>query len=431
MQRKWHWPLVTVILSSFLLGTIWGVKMIRDRAEKEGRLEADSVLNLLAPNGFLPKEMLLEFQRRERIQVILHEELFPSALLRRALKASPGQFDVAIVFHHQVSALRNERRMLSLYDSRVKFPTNIAPDFRKLPDDRNLMDTAPLQWGLMGIVGKQRDETSSPKISAERLGFWPAIMIGGEVSDVTAQSFVAGLQPSIEDLSPKKAGLTYFLSSDASEVERATHAPSAIAISHGSLAFPPLKELNLELRPIRPSNSTDLKNESYMLWILTAVAMADGDLERSRKLIRFFLDPVQNLKLVQHTKAGATTLRYQEGFGRLPDSLQSSYFRRFPLDKIRIERDERVRQVDDLLEQTILGAAIQVKEVSKPTPHPIEPVKVAKPIIPPPAVVTQPPVIKPEPPMASEAKVEESNEVDVDTQSAPITEPSEEPLPAD
>lgn len=443
MQRKWHWPFITVILTSFLLGAIWGVKMIRDRAAEEGRLEADAVLNILAPTGFLPKELLIEFQKRERIQVILHEESFPSALLRRALKASPGQYDAAIVFHHQVSALRNERRMISLYDSRVKFPTNIAPDFRKLPDDRNLMDTAPLQWGLLGTAGKQKEDVSGTKITAIRFGFWPSILIGGEATDVPTQNFVTALHASIEDLRPgsPKAGLTYFLNSKIAEVELALLPPSSIAVSHGSLVFPPLKDLNLELRPFKSGSPNATLNSSYMLWILTAVAMADGDLERNRKLVRFLLDPVQNLKLVQHAKAGATTLRYQEGFDRLPPALQSSYFRKFPLDKIRIERDERVRQADDLLEQSVLGAAIANKPVAKPvveaTPKPM-----TKSITPPTAAAPKPPPAKPTEVKPTPAKVENTPEPEAveadspsvsesDSEESSATEPSEEPLPAD
>lgn len=400
--------------------------MIRDRAAAEGRLEADAVLNVIAPAGFLPKEILLDFQKRERIQVILHEETFPSALLRRALKASPGQYDAAIVFHHQVSALRNERRLISLYDSRVKFPTNIAPDFRKLPDERNLMDTAPLQWGLLGTVAKHNEEPGGKKVAAIRLGFWPAILIGGEATDVPTQNFVTGLQASIADLRPKgsKSGLTYFLNSSPADIELATQAPSVIAVSHGSLVFPPLKDLNLELRPIRTQNSSDSKNDSYyMLWILTAAAIADGNLEGSRKLIRFLIDPVQNLKLVQHSKVGATTLRHHEGFDRLPESLLSSYFRKFPLDKIRIERDERVRQADELIEQSVLGAAIANKPLA------IEKIKPAKQKPPPTPVIK---AVKTEDVSANETVLPTSpTKLDQHPFESPVTEPSEEPLPAD
>lgn len=454
MQRKWHWPFITVILTSFLLGAVWGVKLIRDRAAEEGRLEADAVLNILAPTGFLPKELLIEFQKRERIQVIVHEESFPSALLRRALKASPGQYDAAIVFHYQVSALRNERRMISLYDSRVKFPTNIAPDFRKLPDDRNLMDTAPLQWGLLGTAGTQKEEVSNAKTTAMRFGFWPSILIGGEATDTPTQNFVTTLQASLEDLRPSepKSGLTYFLNSKLADVELALQPPSSIVVSHGSLAFPPLKEMNLELRPFKSSGQNANLNSSYMLWILTAVAMADGDLERNRKLVRFLLDPVQNLKLVQNAKAGATTLRYQDGFDRLPPALQSSYFRKFPLDKIRIERDERVRQADDLLEQSVLGAAITSKPVAvvetKPSPKPTaKPVaestprpitkSVAKPIpnTPSNAIAPQPqvatPANEPTAPIAKPAETDSPSESESISEESPATEPSEEPLPAD
>lgn len=408
--------------------------MIRDRAAAEGRLESDSTLNILAPSGFLPKELLLEFQKRERVQVVLHEEPFPSALLRRALKASPGQFDAVIVYHYQVSALRNERRLISLYDSRVKFPTNIAPDFRKLPDDRNLMDTAPLQWGLLGLATKATDPVTGARPTVLRFGFWPSTLIGGEASDVPTQNFVTLLRTSIDDLNSKneKRGLTHFLNAASADIESSTTLPSALVVSHSSLVFAPLKDLKLELRPIRTSTS-----ENYMLWILTAAAMADGDLERSRKFVRFLLDPVQNLKLVQHTKAGATTLRSQEGFERLPEALQSTYFRKFPIDKIKIERDERVRQADDLIEQSVLGASIIAKAVTPvPTPPAAKPIA-AKPTVAIAKPVKSPAPDSPPPNINSKATGETNGETSGDTEEAKepdaekAKEPSEEPLPAD
>lgn len=435
MQRKWHWPLITVVLTSFLLGAAWGIKLIRDRAESEGRLEADAVLNILAPTGFLPKELLIEFQKQERVQVVLHEEPFPSALLRRALKASPGQFDLIIAYHYQVSALRNERRLTSLYDSRVKFPTNIAPDFRKLPDDRNLMDTAPLQWGLLGVAtpaAPTSASVSAAKTTTPRLGFWPAILIGGETSELPPQNFVSSLRSATEDLRQQQHEkyMSRFQSASVAEIEEAVMPPSYLVVSHGSLAFAPLKDLKFELRPIKSQSVSDLKSENFMLWVLTAVALSDGDLERSRKLVRFLLDPVQNLKLVQHTKTGATTLRNQDGFEQLPKQLQSNYFRTFPIDQIRIERDERVRQVDDLLEQAVLGAAIVSKATPTPAPTP-KPVAAAPPPKAPKPAIKIESVEKTETGEAVVPTSDQSPPVPIEQPEPQTTAPSEEPLPAD
>lgn len=346
---RWRWPLVTVIVSSFALGAFWGWKMIRDRAAAEGRLESVSELNLLAPQGVIPQKLLIEFQKQERIRVVLHEDPFPGSLIRRALKSSPGQYDAALLFHYQVSALRNERRMQSLFDARVKFPTAISPDFRKLPDDRNLMDTAPLQWGLLGRA-HAKDSTDK---AAFRFATWPGLLIGGEALDLPAPNFVAKYLPAISPMNNGEPMLNNV---------KEPNPLDTFLVSHAALSFPPFKDLHMEFSGVPLADRTN--ERGYFLWILTLTAMADGDLEGVRKLMRFFLDPARNLALVQATKFGATTLRDQEALNDIPAPLRSSYFRSFPIHAIIVERDERVRQTDDLVEQAILGAAI----VPKATP---------------------------------------------------------------
>lgn len=356
MRRKLPWPFIVVIISSFLFGALWGWKLIRDRAAEEGRLESEAKLRILAPPGLLSHELLVEFQRREKIEIDLSVETFPASLLRRALKSAPGQYDAVFLFHHQVSALRTERKLTSLYDSRVKFPTSIAPDFRKLPNDRNLMDTAPLLWGLLGVASKKELENSKTQIA-----FWPAPLIGLEDIGVQPGVFASKLQPmlgSFENLEKHmKMGLGGF-----NEV-----ATTSLLVSHGSLAFSPLKESGLQFGPLRDHVTHE---EYYPLWILTIAALSEGDIERTRKFVRFLLEPRQNITLVQNARSGATTLRAQEGLESLPKPLQASYFRQFPINKILVERDERVRSADDVLEQMVLGASLKVpkpNEATKPT----------------------------------------------------------------
>lgn len=398
---RWRWPLVTVIVSSFALGALWGWKMIRDRAEEEGRLESLSDLNLLAPQGVIPQKLLIEFQKQERIRVVLHEDPFPGSLIRKALKSSPGQYDAAVLFHYQVSALRNERRMHSLFDARVKFPTSISPDFRKLPDDRNLMDTAPLQWGLLGRAHPKGLDSKGTL----RFAIWPGLIIGGESSDLPAPNFVAKYLPSI---SPMNNGESLF-----SNVKEPSPL-DAFLVSHASLSFPPFKDIPLEFSGLPLA---DRPNErGYFLWILTLTAMADGDLEGVRKLMRFLLDPARNLALVQATKFGATTLRDQEALSDIPETLRSSYFRKFPLQSIIVERDERVRQADDLVEQAILGAAIVPKALPVPKKQDtaIEPQPTATPV----RRSTPRPTPKPTP------EPEQPSEEDESGASPPKTEPA-------
>ena len=416
---RWRWPLVTVIVSSFALGALWGWKMIRDRAEEEGRLESLSELNLLAPQGVIPQKLLIEFQRQERIRVVLHEDPFPGSLVRKALKSSPGQYDAALLYHYQVSALRNERRMISLFDARVKFPTSISPDFRKLPDDRNLMDTAPLQWGLLGRAHPKGSESKSPL----QFAIWPGLLIGGEVADLPAPNFVSKYLPAISAMNNGESMLANV---------KAPNPLETYLVSHASLSFPPFKDLQLEFSGIPLADRTN--ERGYFLWILTLTAMADGDLESVRKLMRFLLDPARNLALVQTTKVGATTLRDQEALGDIPETLRSSYFRKFPLQSIIVERDERVRQADDLVEQAILGAAI----VPKAVPVQKKPIVETEDPQPPPVRRSTPrPTPQPTPePKAIEATPPEADELAVNPAppavSEPVvTEPSEEQSPGD
>ena len=362
MRRKLSWPFFIVIFCSFSLGAIWGWKLIRDRAAVEGRLEAEAKIRILAPPGIFTREILVEFQRREKIEVELTTEIFPASLLRRALKSTPGQYDLILVYHHQVTALRVERKLTSLYDSRVKFPTSIAPDFRKLPNDRNLMDTAPLLWGVMGRASKKEIDAAKPKAA-----FWPSFLIGLEDLNVTPAAFVAKLHTTTGGL----AGLEGTMKRGPGGFTDAADSP--LIISHGSLAFSPLKELNLQFEPLKAGD-----HEFYPMWILTAVAMADGDLERSRKFVRFLFEPAQNVALVQSSRVGATTLREQEGLESIPANLQAAHFRTFPIDKILLERDERIRLADELLEQTLLGAAIKVVKVPEVT-KPVAEIAVATP----------------------------------------------------
>lgn len=371
MRRKLSWPFISLIAFSFVAGATWGVKLIRDRTKEEGRLESEAKLRILAPPGIFSKELLNEFQRREKIEVELSVETFPASLLRRALKSAPGTYDAALVFHYQVSALRGERKLATLYDTRAKFPTTIAPDFRKLPNDRNLMDTAPLLWGLLGQASKKEFEHMKLQ-----LAFWPSTLIGLEDSAVQPNAFAMKMQlllgslDALENHMKKGAG---------SFAESAPTGP--IVVSHGSLSFSPLKESGLIFEPLRVGT-----HEYYPMWILTLAALGDGDLERTRKFVKFLLEPAQNIALVQTTRTAASTLREQSELAVLPKALQASYFRAFSIDKILLERDERIRSADEVLEQMVLGAGAKIVKS-------VEPIKTAATIgqaTPPPKLAASP-----------------------------------------
>ena len=414
MRRKLPWPFIVVIICSFFLGAMWGWKLLHDRAVEEGRLDAEGKLHVLAPPGLLSRELLLEFQREEKIEVEIQTETFPASLLRRALKSSPGQYDLALLYHHQVSALRIERRLAPLYDSRAKFPTTIAPDFRKLTGDRNLMDTAPLLWGFLGLAVPQDPKAVAAK---PKLAFWPSFLIGLDDISIAPSTFAAKVQAQLGGLQDIEA----LMLEGPGGYRGPTTTP--LIVSHGALAFSPLKEASLRFQALKNGDQ-----DVYPLWILTATALADGDVERSRRFVRFLLEPRNNLALVQAARVGASTLREQEGLESLPEILQASYFRKFPINQILIERDERVRLADEVLEQAALGASIKV---AKPTATPVVPSP--KPVVPSPKPVV---VAKPKPTSTpTPAPAVETPDEEVDVEEVPAatngaestTAPSESP----
>lgn len=361
MSRKIPWPFVVVVITSFLLGAAWGWKLIQDRAAASGRLVSEAKLRILSPPGLFPRELLIEFQRREKIEVEVSVEHFPASLLRRALKSAPGQYDIAITYHYQVSALRAERKLTTPYDSRIKFPIAISPDFRKLPDDRNLMDTTPLLWGLIGIATQKVTPNSK---SSFQIATWPSLSIGAAESSETPAAYASKLHSHVtlpeefeKNLRLGPAGPVAKLNADLVAVPR--------LISHASLEFSPLKEMagNLEFQPLADSRV-------HPLWILTAVTMIDGDLERTRKFLRFLLEPANNVAMVKYAGFGATTLRDGEDMNVLPKPLRSSYFRTFPIDQILLEKDERVRLTDEAFEQLLRGADVKNVVRATPTPRP-------------------------------------------------------------
>lgn len=383
MSRKIPWPFIVVILTSFALGAAWGWKLIQDRAAAAGQLVSEAKLRVLSPPGLFSRELLIEFQRREKIEVEVATEHFPGSLLRRALKSAPGQYDVVIAYHYQVSALRGERKMMSPYDARLKFPIAISPDFRKLPDDRNLMDTTPILWGLLGIVSLKSVPSAPMAGSLSKASFqiasWPSLAIGTDPGGSTPAAYASKLQTQIASSDEFEKSLQLGPGAPTSKLSSAAFAVPQL-ISHASLEFGPLKEISkdLELRGLTES-------PRYPLWILTAVAMMDGDLERIRKFQRFLLEPKNNVTMINYAGFGATTLRDSEELNVLPKPLRSSHFRTFPIDQILVEKDERVRLADEALEQLIRGA--DVRNVVRPTPTPRptpKPVTVKAPIQSPP-----------------------------------------------
>ena len=394
MSRSW--PFITVVLLSFALGSFWGWRLIQERNEAEGRFIADSHFRLLAPAGLIPDTIIREFEKQERVAVELTSESSPATLLRKLLKSAPGQYDSAMIFHHQLPSVRTERKLQSLYDSRNRFPIVIAPDFRKLTEDRNLMETAPLLWGFIGLASRKsappaREVLHQPRWDGKHMtiGIWPSWLTVYLPSPETPPiELIRKISPALQNQK------SFFETTVTDEAHFAL-------LTHGQMT-------QEQFQKEWTFTSFD---HGYPLWILTSIAVADGNTEMAQKWLRFLLEPTVSRELTIKSRGGASTLRTMEE-ADLPKELKPSYLRSIPIQDVLLDRDERIRQADDLIEQTLAGA-----QLSPPMPTPAAP----KPVISRKKQITAP--------------VETSGDASGDTEVAPAqpntTAPSEEQSHAD
>lgn len=425
MSRKW--PYIVVILVSFLFGSLWGWRLIQKRNEQEGRFSPENQLKILAPANLISDSLIQEFQQREKIAVQVTSESSPATLLRKLVKSAPGQFDAAFVFHHQIPSLRVERKLTNLFDSRNRFPTVIAPDFRKLPDDRNLMETAPLMWGVIGVATKKQSNTLPSLWEQNRydthraaIGVWPSWATLFLPPEAAPPELARKFQ-SILSLRDQFFGLG--ATANAVNVKELTQ----IIISHGQMEEPEFKTKDGEWT--FGSLSSDGR---FPLWILTLVAVSSEtgteNLEPVRKWMRFLMEPAIAKQWILKSHGGATTLKSLED-SDLPAALKASYLRHFPVHDIKLDRDERVRQADEVLEQTMAGASLAASEPLAHTKTHSKPQPIASDSEPNEVAVKEKPKPKKKvkPPEESQITAEAANNTR-DMEGAPSSEPNAEPI---
>lgn len=386
MSRSW--PFIIVVLLSFGLGSFWGWRLIQERNEVEGRYLAGSHFRILAPTGLIPDSVIKEFEKKERVAVELTSEPSPATLLRKLLKSAPGQFDSAMIFHHQLPSVRTERKLQSLYDGRNRFPIVIAPDFRKLTEDRNLMETAPILWGFIGLAQRK---TLPPVRDVFNQARWE----GKHIAICMWPSWLTAYLPTLESLPielVRKVSPALRTQKTLFETTITTDTNYAV-VTHGQMAQETFQKDWV-------FSSLD---QGYPLWILTSIAVSEGNLELAQKWLRFLLEPSVSREFTLKSHGGASTLRTLED-NDLPRELKPSFLRSVPIQDILLDRDERIRQADDLIEQTLAGA-----QLGSPSPTPT----LAMPVVPRKKSIPVP--------------VETSGDVDAETTPVPsATAPSEE-----
>ena len=163
---SWRWPLILVIGASFLFGAVYGIYLVRNREAELGRGPVETKLKIITPPQFIdinsPGFHNFKTRIRRDLGLDLEIEVAESnlQLLLKALRSAPGTYDAGLLFHYQIRPLRHERRLDPLFlipgsssdHQRIglsKQPSIVAPDFRILPEGRDLRTALPLFWGFL------------------------------------------------------------------------------------------------------------------------------------------------------------------------------------------------------------------------------------------------------------------------------------------
>lgn len=342
---KWRWPLIVVTSTSFALGILFGYQQIKQQKEELGQVEIKNQLKILAPAGLVPIELIKDFARREKIQIVLHEESNPPRLLRRLSKSAPSEFDAAFLFHHQIQMAKVDRKLTNLFDSRFRFPSVISPDFRILPDDRNLMESAPLFWGLIGLATPEKP-TSTDKFT---IGFWPGFAVAATTNEASL----------FETLNPWKLSMDLFINQRDWQVSFFRKEFDEPMVMPTLLSHPQF--LHFKKTQEQQVNFSPLNSGKYALWVLSLAAIQDGQTDVVQRFAKYLFEPEVTSQLLSLIPFAASTLKSIESTSLQPE-LKPSYFRKFSMQEVSVAKDDRVRELDEMIEKTLGGVPLISKK---------------------------------------------------------------------
>lgn len=296
-MRSLRAPLILVLISSFVFGSYWGVRIMNRKKAREGLLRAAHVVKVLAPSGLISPNLLAQFQTTnldsDSVQLTFAGQ--GDELLAQIAKIQP---DLVFFFSFQRAVVQRAPGGLTDFagDNRGKaLMGKIAADFLDLAKT----DSVSLLWNFFAFVWRKND----PSVPARP----------------TWDDFVQ-LQSKLSLVN--QAGNAW-LPLSGRKVLFEDH--SVVQLGHAEMAYPPFNQGRWQI-------AVPEGKKGVLVQIEVSLLKNAAEPEAAHRLINFLLEAKTGLKWCAHTRYASTSRAVENS--EADPRLKPSFLRQLPLIEI-------------------------------------------------------------------------------------------------
>lgn len=146
---------VYVMPISFVLGILWGLKLIDGR-----HAQPRDELRVLAYKDSLPEPIFHELFRKTKI--VLKVDWVDSPLQwQKSFLTDENNYDLVFIYHFQLEALISQGLLEKIPPKAVKNAELLSSDFKFIPGVSDAEFAPPVSWGFLGYIFNNRKVTVS------------------------------------------------------------------------------------------------------------------------------------------------------------------------------------------------------------------------------------------------------------------------------
>jgi spermidine/putrescine transport system substrate-binding protein len=326
--------LALVVLFSFLWGAWWGFYRV-EKSNPASQLR-DSVRVLVIKN-YLPASFVAEFERENKIKLLITEKESDLDILREALSRNEN-YDLILIRSFIAKSFIIDNILTPLFDDNgnhlLRNLTQISVDFKNIDYDPDNKYLIPITWGLNGfVVNAQkvilREETLDEIFANKALSVFQSPVelfhLSTKLKPIIKNWVETGQSAELaRDLKEFKGVFNRFSNNPAALIENGTL--DIGQITNGQVAR--LIEKNPALRFVLPKDRSTL-------WIYhLAVSRGAVDVENAIFVLNELLEPRWSQKLVALNEQATVLDSLNES--PLPNLMKSRYIRQVQLSRVEL-----------------------------------------------------------------------------------------------